>query len=84
MATFSNRLNVYGLFPPVPLTINLSGPNVLLSWPTNNAAGFVLQGSTNLSSPNWSSVPASITNLNGFYQTTIPATGAATFYRLKR
>src|ERR1041385_3389122 len=28
LATFSNRLNVYGLLPPVPLTIVLSGANV--------------------------------------------------------
>jgi hypothetical protein len=84
LATFSNRLNVYGLLPPVPLTIVLSGANVLLSWPTNNGAGFTLQGNTDLSSSTWSAVPSTITISGGFYRTTIPASNAATFYRLKR
>jgi hypothetical protein len=84
MATFSNRLNVYGLFPPLPLTINLSGTNVLLSWPTNNASGYTLQGNTNVSLNTWSVVGASQTISNGFYWTTVPATSSATFYRLKR
>jgi hypothetical protein len=84
LPTFSNRLNVYGLLPPVPLTISLAGANVLLSWPTNNCSGFSLQGNSDLSTGNWANVPATITQNNGFYQTTIPASNAATFYRLKR
>jgi hypothetical protein len=84
LATFSNRLNVYGLLPPVPLTITLSGANVVLSWPTNNGSGFILQGNTDLSAGNWVNVPGTIGMNNGFYQTIIPASNAATFYRLKR
>jgi hypothetical protein len=84
LATFSNRLNVYGLLPPVPLTISLAGANVLLSWPTNNGAGFTLQGNTDLGTGSWVTVSATITINNGVYQTTIPASNAATFYRLRR
>jgi hypothetical protein len=84
LGSFSNRLNVYGLLPPVPLTISLSGANVLLSWPTNNGSGFTLQGNTDPTTASWANIPATITQNNGFYQTTIPASNAATFYRLKR
>jgi len=84
VATFSNRLNVYGLLPPVPLTISLAGENVLLSWPTNNGAGFTLQGNSDLGTGSWANVSATITINNGVYQTTIPASNAATFYRLRR
>src|SRR5262249_16319283 len=56
LATFSNRLNVYGLLPPLPLTVSLSGANLVLTWPTNNGGGFVLQSKTSLDSANWSNV----------------------------
>ena len=84
MATFSNRLNVYGLFPPPTLTVVLSGADILLSWPTNHASAFVLQVNTDLSGSTWSNVTSSITISNGFFRTAIPATNAATFYRLKK
>lgn len=64
--------------PQTPqLTISLSGPNLILSWPTN-ATGFVLQFATNLTAPViWS--PAGSQN---------PATnlvaGSQQFYRLIR
>src|SRR5262249_44199081 len=84
MATFSNRLNVYGLFPPPPLGIILNGPNVVLSWPATNGSSFVLQGNANLSLALWSNVSSSPVLSNGFYTVTIPTTNAATFYRLTR
>ncbi|HWX21636.1 MAG TPA: hypothetical protein VN578_17165 [Candidatus Binatia bacterium] len=84
MATFSNRLNVYGLLPAPPLTIALSGGNVALTWPTNTFLNYALQGSPNLAPGNWLNVTNGFTVSNGVFQVTIPAKGAATFYRLKR
>jgi hypothetical protein len=84
LATFSNRLNVYGLFPHPTLTVTLSGGNALLSWPANFAAGYLPQSSTNLASGVWAPVGGSIGQSNGLYQIAVPMNGARTFYRLKK
>ena len=84
LATFSNRLNVYGLLPPLPLTILQSGANLVFTWPTNNGGGFVLQSKPTLDAANWTNVGSAVTISNGVYTTIVPASNAATFYRLKR
>jgi hypothetical protein len=84
LATFSNRLNVYGLLPAPTITLALSTPNVTLTWPTNTFLNYVLQAKTNLLSTNWSNLTNSVVLTNGAFQVTVPATGTATFYRLKR
>lgn len=84
LATFSNRLNVYGLLPPLPLTIAQLGANVVLTWPTNDGGGFVLQSKTTLDAANWTSIGSTVTISNGVYTTVVPASNTATFYRLKR
>ena len=69
---------------PPPLTITLSGANVILSWPTNTEL-FTLEFATNL-------VPATIwqTNLqdpviiSGQYVETSPLTGNQMFFRLSQ
>jgi hypothetical protein len=83
MATFSNRLNVYGVFPPPVIGVVVSSTNVVLTWPTNNYAGYKLQTSTNLSSSVWLNFSNAITVSNGVYQAIAPFSNAATFYRLK-
>jgi len=84
LATFSNRLNVYGLLPPLPLTILQSGANLVFTWPTNNGGGFVLQAKTTLDAANWTNVGSTVIISNGVYTTVAPPSNAATFYRLKR
>lgn len=84
MATFSNRINVYGLFPLPPLTIRYAGGNVLLSWPTNYTAGYQLQSSPSVLPTAWGSVGATPVLVNGTYQVTLPVSNSATFYRLQR
>jgi hypothetical protein len=84
LATFSNRLNVYGLLPPLSLTILQSGANLVFTWPTNYGAGFVLQAKPTLNSPTWTNVGSAVTINNGVYTTVVPAGNTATFYRLKR
>ena len=84
LATFSNRLNVYGLLPPLPITVAQVGDTLVLTWPTNSGGGFVLQAKAALDALNWTNVGSAVTISNGVYRTTVPASNAATFYRLKR
>jgi hypothetical protein len=83
-ATFSNRLLVYGLLPPPPLTITRSGSSVVLTWPTNTFLNYVLQANTNLVSTNWVNTTNTAVISNGVYRVTVPASASAAFYRLKR
>jgi hypothetical protein len=85
MATFSNKLNVYGLFPRPTMNVAMSGNNVLLSWPLNtNFVPYSLQSTTNPISGNWHLVTNSHSPSNGFFWISLPATGSATYYRLVR
>jgi hypothetical protein len=85
VATFSNRLNVYGLLPAMYLSITNSGGGIVLSWPTNSASGCVLQVSTNLLSGLWSAVTNPAVASNGVFQVSFTAPGdSASFYRLAR
>ena len=83
VATFSNRLNVYGQLPLPQLNISQNGSGITLVWPATST-GFGLQSSTNLASVNWQAVNSTVLVTNGQNQVTLQATGAATFYRLKQ
>jgi hypothetical protein len=84
LATFSNRLNVYGLLPRPQLSATLVEGNVVLSWTTNSYGTFALQFSTNLATGNWQNDTNAVAVTNGINQVTTPAAYAAGFYRLKR
>jgi hypothetical protein len=84
MATFSNKLNVYGLFPRPKLVVSLLDDTVVLSWPTNTFGSFTLQSNTNLVGTDWQTITNAVVVSNGINQVTTPATGAAAFYRLKK
>jgi hypothetical protein len=67
------------------LSIALSGPNVLLSWPSPST-GFVLQhtDSLNVLPASWSDTPGAVSD-NGFIKSlTIPHNLSKRFYRLRR
>ena len=83
LATFANRLNVYGLQPPPPVNAILSGNNIVITWPTNTPTSYTLQSTTNLVIGTWVSVTNSVGTSSNVYQVTVPATQPATFYRLK-
>lgn len=59
------------------LFIQVSGNSVIISW-SPTTPGFVLEETTSLASPSWSPAPSG--NPTG----PIPATGEATFYRLRQ
>jgi hypothetical protein len=76
-------LSVYGLLPAPALSVSVSSNTVLLSWPTNTALAFNLQGTTDLLAGSWFSITNQVTATNGVFLVSIPVTGTAAFYRLK-
>jgi hypothetical protein len=84
LATFSNKLNIYGLLPIPSLTISVTGGQAVLQWPTNSYYSYKLQANTNLAAGIWADVTNHPTTSNGFFRVTAPASADATFYRLKR
>jgi hypothetical protein len=84
LATFSNRLNVYGLFTPPMLNINRAGNNAILSWTTNTVYTYTLQVKSNLVTGTWVNATNGVATSNGFFQVTVPASTTAAFYRLNR
>jgi uncharacterized repeat protein (TIGR03803 family) len=71
----------FSLPSPPPLTINRSGTNLVLTWPTN-APGLVLQSTTNLFSAVWSTNTPAPTVVNGQNTVTNPISSGQMFYRL--
>ena len=66
------------------LTLILSGPNLVLTWPTNYS-GFTLQSTTNLgSSAAWSTNLPSPVIINGQNVVTNPISGRQQFFRLSQ
>src|SRR5439155_17828162 len=61
--------------------ITRAGVNVLVSWSTNDA-GFVLQSTTNLPSPNWINVTNAVSVVGTRYTVTNANSGFAKYYRL--
>lgn len=80
----NNGLIALVIEPPRPrLRIQLSGTDVLVSWPTN-FSGYTLQSTLSLTPPvNWADLgPGSV--VGDQYVVTQPASGAARFYRLSK
>jgi hypothetical protein len=84
LATFSNRINVYGLLPPPALSIRISSGNAVLSWPTNSFLNYKLQSNTNLLGGTWVNTTNNVVQTGTGVQVTLPTSGKAVFYRLKR
>jgi uncharacterized repeat protein (TIGR03803 family) len=76
--------SVFSVFIPPQLTLTPSGPNVVLSWPTNYA-GFTLQSTSDLgSSAVWTTnLPAPVI-VNDQNTVTNPISGAQQFFRLSQ
>jgi hypothetical protein len=69
---------------PVHLTMIPSGPNVVLTWPTN-ATGFTLQSTTSLgSSAVWATNSPAPVVVNGQNTVTNPLSSPQRFYRLSQ
>jgi hypothetical protein len=81
LATFSNRLNVYGLLPLPSLTATRSGSEVTLSWPMAGSSSYTLQVSQDLLPGSWLKATNPVTVAHGSAQVTVAASGTR-FYRL--
>lgn len=68
---------------PPSLTITAQGPNVVLSWPAS-ATGFDVQTSSSLSPVAWQSAGLTPTVDGDVNKVTVPASGAAQFFRLSK
>lgn len=84
----SNLGSVFSLSLAPKLTINSSGANILLSWPTNYAgidySGYALQSSASLSSSTWSTNLPTPVIVNGRNTVTAPSSNPSQFYRLSQ
>lgn len=72
--------------PPAPpkLAIQRQGANVVVSWPTNQTAGFVLEANPNIQdSGGWEAVSEPVVVQGSENTVTLPATGKR-FFRLKK
>ena len=71
-------------FTYVPLTglaVQVSGRNLLLSWPAM-PGGYTLQSTASLTSPNWQPVGAAVSQVAGQNRVSIPIGAGSLFYRL--
>jgi len=67
----------------VELAVALSGTNLALSWPTNQAANLVLQQNSDLATTNWSATPTnSLVVAHGQYQIFAAPTNTQQYFRL--
>ena len=75
---------VVRVLPPM-LQISLAGDDVLVSWPTNQASGFLLETSASLG-PNqqWSVFPGSVLIVGDQHVVTADATLGSKFFRLRK
>jgi hypothetical protein len=61
-----------------------TGNKVVLSWPTNNSSGFLLQCATNLSSPGWTTIADVPAVISGEKVVTNNISGERKFFRLRQ
>ena len=79
----NNTANVKTLVEFVQLNVVNAGGNLTFSWPAG-ANGYVLQTTTSLSPPNWTTVPNGngMPIVNGQYTVAVPLTAGPAFFRL--
>jgi hypothetical protein len=72
--------------PTLPtLSVLRSGPEVIVSWPSVDTAGFALEQAAMLASPaTWVTNAASVSDDGTNKSATLPATNSAQFFRLRR
>ncbi|PYI80058.1 MAG: hypothetical protein DME26_22350, partial [Verrucomicrobia bacterium] len=67
------------------LSVLRSGPDVMVSWPSAETAGFALeQASTLAAAPSWVTNTARVTDDGTNKSVTLPATNSPQFFRLRR
>ena len=83
-AQFNSITNVLAASgPPPDLTLRLEAPNVVLSWPASNGAGFGLESARTLVSPAWTNAGSPALSGSSFVVTNV-LSGGNSFYRLHK
>jgi uncharacterized repeat protein (TIGR03803 family) len=79
---------VFSILMQPQLTISASGPNLVLSWPTNYAGfdytGYALQSAASLASPVWNTNLSAPVVVKGLNTVTKPVSGVQEFFRLSQ
>jgi hypothetical protein len=76
------EMRLFGEIVRQVLSIRAAGTNVLVSWP--DSPGFNLEAKTSLSNATWNLIGASPALSNGVRTATLPRTGNASFFRLRK
>jgi uncharacterized repeat protein (TIGR03803 family) len=80
--------NVFSILMQPQLTVTPSGPNVILTWPTNYAGfdytRYALRSTTSLASPVWSTNLLAPVVVNGLNTVTNPISVVQQFFRLSQ
>ena len=63
-------------------TILTDGTNVMVAWPAT-IAGYTLQESSSMNSPNWMNVTNAPVTVHGTNEVIVPYTGGQMYYRLE-
>ena len=67
------------------ITIQLTGGNLVLTWPSASAQGFALHGNANVGLANpWATVGQSVVSNLDYYSVTLPITSTNQFFRLEK
>ena len=76
------KLNITSEVAKPPLHIEVSGKNIILSWPAS-ATGFVIEMSESLETPSWTRNSLTPAVVGDRYSAKIPITVGTRFYRLR-
>lgn len=74
---------VTALQPPPTLSVQVSGSNLLLSWPTNTLVAYQLTHSASPAGTNWTIITSVPILTNGQYMTVVPISSSADYFRLQ-
>ena len=81
-ATATNSISIsVAATPPPALEAQQAGTQIVITWKTNNAAGLILQSSTNLANPSWQATKNPVL-IGSRLVVTNPIAGARRFFRL--
>jgi hypothetical protein len=79
--TSAQTITDFAFVPLTTLSVQVSGANVVLTWPVQ-PAGYVLQSKSPITAATWQDVGAPVVQGNGLNQVTLPLGTGSEFYRL--
>ena len=79
--TSAQTITDFAFVPLTTLSVQVSGTNVVLTWPVQ-PAGYTLQSKSPITAATWQSVGAPVVQVGGLNQVTLPLGTGSEFYRL--